>query len=210
MRRKKTSLLISAFTIAALIAVMNEGWAQERGQVQARITDVDVDDVRSPNYDADGYAKASSSREDWGVIVAEYEVRGGEDGWVDELTFEWNVLFLDGLVQRTVLSKAVTYLDIHEEDEHYAAVFIRPETISRYFHEGGKAPGERDMVVHIQIKHGGRRVNDFTLNEQSRLPDRWWTLGSEQINKVEHGLLSRDQTPFAPIDYDFYEYIKPE
>ncbi|MFW6414292.1 MAG: Amuc_1102 family pilus-like protein [Verrucomicrobiota bacterium] len=202
------------FLLGAIVLVLslsaNYGLAQRSREVQARINEIDVDDLRSPDYDADSYSGASPTSEDWGILVAEYEVRGGEDGWADDISLEWNVLFLDGRVSRTVLSKTVTYLDVHEEDEHYAAVFIRPETIRRYFDEGGEPPSERDLVVNLQIKHGGRSLDDLTLNEQSGLPERWWTLGSDQVNKVEHGLLSRDQTPFAPLDYDFYEFIKPE
>lgn len=202
-----STLMVTLFALLILAPASN---AQQQRQVRIQVDDIDTETRRSPRFSSvQGYSEASPQNEEWLITAAEYQIQGGERGWVDNLSFEWHMLMLNGDVPRVLMQKTVTYQDIYQEDDHYAVVFLRPKAIRRYYDEGGGI-SKRDIVIHLEIKHNGRTLTEENYNARSDLPERWWTFSPPKVNVVENGLLARPDTPFAPLDYDFYEFIKPE
>ncbi len=176
---------------------------------QFRLDKIEIDDdLLSPSYDASD-RQAGTRDLHWVQILAEYETLGGEDGWIDNLTFDWYVLLLEGRVPRLVMTESVTYMDVKSEEEHRAVVYIRPRPIMRYYDDRGRI-SRRDVIIHLDVKVGTFVIGSFDFPEQrpDDIPARWWE--SPRVNLIEGALLSRNKTPFAPLNYDYYEYIKPE
>ncbi|MCF7855337.1 MAG: hypothetical protein K9N51_11115, partial [Candidatus Pacebacteria bacterium] len=195
---------VFVFSVAAFNSV-----AQEAAQPRVAITDFDVEERETPDYTGLSHPNAGRAKEDWVQLYVEYTCVGGEDGWIDDLTFEWYVLLHGGKVPRLVMTETVTYMDVEsEKDEHHAVVYIRPQTIKRYFDERGRL-SPRNIVLHLDVKVGNFKVAeyDFPKSRPQGIPAQWWL--NPRVNMIENALLSRDKTPFAPLDYDFYEYIKP-
>ena len=206
----KTTAYLPVLTISLLTLLLPSlGSAQQERKVQAKIDSIDLEERTNPTFSAGGYSKATGQNHKWLIAAAEYQIRGGKRGWVDNVSFNWHMLILNGDVPRVLTHKTITYQDIYEEDDHYAVVFLRPNAIRRYHDENGNI-SKRDVVIHLEIKHNGRTLTEQTYNSQNDLPARWWTFSPPKVNVVEHGLLARPETPFAPLDYDFYEFIKPE
>ena len=202
-----STLMVALFALLILPAKIN---AQQQRQVRVQVDNIETETRRSPRFSSEqGYSEATPQDEKWLITAVGYEVRGGERGWVDDLTFVWHMLMLNGDVPRVLMQKTVTYQDVYQEDDHYAVIFLRPKVIRRYYEEGGKI-SERDIIIHLEVKHNGRTLTEENYNARSDLPERWWTFSPPKVNVVEHGLLARPETPFAPLDYDFYEFIKPE
>ena len=202
-----SALLTSLCLLATLTCSMVH--AQGRGDARIQFKEMDIRFQRSPDFKDDGYEKAQVADElEWLQIVVEYatETRGSE-GWLDGLTLKWHVLMLGGKTERLYFTETVDYMDIIDDDEHFAIVYLRPRAIRRHFEERGKVT-PRDIAVYVEALVNNVRVADYTYNKtRQNLPDNWWR--SPKLNKVDNALLSRDKTPFAHMDYDFFEAIRP-
>ena len=139
----------------------------------------------------------------WRQFMVDYDTR---EEWTDELTFEFHVLALglvDGKKAYSYYTARVSYIDIPEGRRHMATVFLRPNTIQRY----GKP-----AAFAVEIFHKGELVARES-EAATKLPEMWWkdakVVESELVSKRDNYLLNRAQTPFAFVDVDAYETIKP-
>lgn len=177
-------------------------------QPQIRVTGLDINTgLRSPTFDA--YDRQRPARQfQWVQIMAEFETRGGEEGWIDNLTFDWHVLLIDGRVPRLLFTESVTYMDVQSGETHNAVVYIRPRPILRYYHDRGRIT-RRNILVHMNVKVGNFVIGSFSFPEAppDPIPPRWWE--NPRVNLVQGALVSRDKTPFAHVNFDFYPYIRP-
>jgi len=208
MKTIKHSSIVTA-VCGIFLLVTAAAFAQENQRVRLRIEEIDLETRVTPSYEAQGYSQAANQGYEWLIMAAEYEVRGGQRGWVDDLSFTWHALMLNGNVPRVLMNKTVNYQDVYEEDTHYAVAFIRPSVIRRYYDESGRI-SKRDIVIHLEVKYNNRTLVEQAYNPKQGIPKRWWTFSPPKVNIVEHGLMSRPETPFAPLNYDFYNFIKPE
>ncbi|HRZ13746.1 MAG TPA: hypothetical protein P5567_14985 [Kiritimatiellia bacterium] len=136
--------------------------------------------------------QAMARTREWFQILTQYET---DPEWMDELTFTYYVLVRDkvGPQKGPVLFRGdVTYVTI-QEGKHMSDMYLHPSTLARY--------GEVEAVA-VLVTFRGQLV---AMESQPASNQRWW----EQLAPVEGFLLNRMQTPFAMIDFDNYEAIKP-
>ncbi|MBN2448794.1 MAG: hypothetical protein JXR77_00310 [Lentisphaeria bacterium] len=177
--------------------------AQDRTRV--RITGMKFRNVRTPKFDDTSNPEASAKSE-WLQCYLEYETEGGRDGWTNEITLEWAVLVWPGDKKPLLLTTSVTYVDI-EDGKHRAVVYVRPNFIRR--HTGAKSPNSNDFSAYVEVLVDGQRVARQEESRQRR-PRNWWQAKEPDVRRAEGELLPRTETPFAHMDYDFYEHIKPK
>jgi hypothetical protein len=58
------------------------------------------------------------------------------------------------------------------------------------------------------VRINGVKAETFRFPRE-RGSSEWWTEEPPKVSLREGELLSRGETPFAPLDYDFYEHAKP-
>ena len=85
----------------------------------------------------------------------------------------------------------VTYVNV-AKGKHLSDMFLHPSTLARL--------GRVEQVAVVVKAKGAVVATDST----AKTPN-WW----DRFSPVEGVLLSRAQTPFAVVDYDMYEQIKP-
>lgn len=202
MRRYSTTL--SGMALVSLV-VMSIALSAQAQDVRCRITDLDLRTVRTPQFQ-DSRFGSSGSRYEWLEAIVEYETDARRGEWTDEITIEWSLLVRPGDRRPLLLKRRVTYVDI-EEGDHHAAIYLRPGFVRRYTEQ--KTPNESDFAVYVEISAGGDRLARAEESKQ-RQPDNWWRAGEPNVKIVEGELLPRTETPFAHIDYDYFEHIKPE
>jgi hypothetical protein len=114
--------------------------------------------------------------------------------WIDELTFTYYLMARSKEAGKkyTMFRGEVTYINI-QKGEHKSDIYLHPSTLARYGEIEGIA-----VIVNAQ----GRMVAMESLPKSAQ---RWW----EQFPPVDGYLLNRMQTPFAMINFDDYEAIKP-
>lgn len=151
--------------------------------------------VSTPEYQLRKSQMVGRTR-DWYQIVVDYATA---PQWVDEATFTYYVLVLNkkaeqGVNPRTLFKGEVTYINI-ERGKHKSDIYIHPSTASRF--------GEIERVA-VQVSVGGRMVAMEGVPANT-VQQRWWESFSPQTGY----LLNRKETPFAMINFDDYEAIKP-
>jgi hypothetical protein len=217
---KKVSWMMAAGSVllcgTALVLWHSEAQAQgaSRGPVSATITKVDSAPVRSPAQTVTSHA-IDSSAPSWLQLTAKYTTKNGQgrdvdarSTWQEELTVEWYVLLTPrGRQGKPILMhRTVTYMDLDDKKrEHYADLYIRPAFIKRYC--GASFNGNsQEMKMYVQIKVGGQTLHKYTSDTVETA--KWWEWEPPRVELRHEELLTRDETPFAAMDYDYYEHIK--
>jgi len=192
--------IMAVFCFSQWAAAQRDRGGGDRGR--ARIVDVKINWVMSPAYQ-DKSTPRAKREDEWLQMMLEYETAGGDDKWIDELTFNWYVAVLPKEGKPILMERAVTYLDL-EEGDHYAAMYIRPGFVKR--HSGSKRINSRSIAVHVEAKLGEKEVKFDYM--KGKFPKNWWQSKEPHVVFKAGELLTRLETPFAPLDYDFYEHIK--
>jgi len=172
----------------------------QRSRERVQIRNIKFYNRKTPKYQDYSDPRAVSKKE-WLQIMAEYESEGGRDGWIDEITLEWHVL-----VQGTrtfLMHKTITYLDV-ADGRHHAVVYLRPQFIKRYGRN--RRISKNDLQVFLVVRVNGV-ASDYAFHPDRRPKIKWWELKPPRV-RIRDELLSRLDTPFAPLDYDFYEFIR--
>jgi hypothetical protein len=133
-----------------------------------------------------GFARQS----DWWRVVVEYETA---PDWVNELEFTYYVYMKDqsNKGNEVMFRSVVTYVNI-AKGKHVSDMFLHPNILKRM--------GRVEQVA-VVVKAQGAVV----AMESTAKTANWW----DRFSPVEGVLLNRGQTPFAAVDYDMYEAIKP-
>ena len=146
---------------------------------------------------------------DWLVFLLEYQTQGGtgksadgKPGWQDEVTVEWNILIPRKEGKDLLLRKKVTYVDVEDKKTlHLSDLYLRPAFFKRQMK--GVRPSE--IKYYLLVKVNGQTEVKYRFPERDT--SKWWEWEPPKVQMVDE-LQTRDQTPFASTDYDFFEAIK--
>jgi hypothetical protein len=167
----------------------------------------ELNNVPTPVYKTTSHAGATREY-DWLQVYTEYVVAGGEEGWLDELQLNWSVLVKTEKGLYLLFHAQATYQDVETDaNQHNAVVYIRPAIARRYC--GRDRISKSDVWVHVEAVADGRVVEKQDYGRSRPPAANWWQAKDNKAVKVLAGaLLTRDKTPFAPLDYDYYEHLK--
>ena len=202
---------VCASVLAVLAPVV---WSAEAPAVAAKagppvvsVERLNIAEIKSPDFQIKSFPTAKFT-DNWLQVMAEFKVEAGDQKWLDELTFDWYVLLLNGQTPRLLLSRSITYTDIEVGQVEHSMVYVNPRTLRRYYSERGRSVSERNVLVYLSVKMKNVKVGEFIFpkNPVTSVPTRWWE--NPQVNRVDNGLLGREQTPFAPLDDDFYPPVR--
>lgn len=191
----------AAITVAGLSVMVSLVQAQaNRVEIEA----IEFDEVRTPRYyRQSSHRKADSPQREWFQIGVKYKAHGGNDEWIDEVTFQWHVE-IQRPGQSLLLIRSATYIDV-EEGTHRAVVFIRPRFIERY--TGRRKLGRNEVRVMVRAFTNGE-LTSYYHYPPGRPSWEWWN--STNSERKDRELMLRHETPFAPLDWEFYQVLKPE
>ncbi len=145
---------------------------------------------KTPVFQTSMRTQSSARPPDWGRVVFQFET---QPDWLDELEFTFYVYVKDQSARgaEVMLRGVVTYLNV-AKGRHQADIFMHPSTLSRM--------GRPEQFA-VVIRHRGAVV----ASGSTATTPNWW----ERFPPVDGVLLTRAQTPFALIEYDAYNLIKP-
>jgi len=188
MRATRNSIYLFAVFIAGMLLVGANN-CNAQGQTGVQIRKIDGKKLQTPEYKVKVTGGQSAKRRTWFQITTEYE---SKPEWIDELRFVYYVL-VKGKREYKLFSDEVSYVNVEKGRTHDSVVYLHPSTLKRY--------GDVECVA-VLIYQQGRLVAS-----QSKPPkkQRWW----EQRTPITGYILNRMQTPFAMINFDNYEAIKP-
>jgi len=192
-RRAAAPMLILALLVAG--APLERAVAQQAPQVPLLVRKIAGGKVETPEYQIKKSQFAARTRQ-WFQIIVDYDTA---PPWLDEATFTYYVLVRSKNPEPnrppvTLFKGEVSYINI-ERGRHRSDIYLHPSTVSRF--------GEVERMA-VLVNVGGRLVAMDGL-PAGTAQQRWW----EQLAPQDGYLLNRMQTPFAMINFDDYEAIKP-
>lgn len=164
--------------------------AQEGPGRIVQIRKIEPSKVKTPEYQLLKGQFMATTR-DWFQVAVSYETA---PDWIDDLTFTYYVLMKPktGPTKYMLFKGDVTYVNI-QKGKHKSDMYLHPSTLARY--------GDVQQVA-VVLTTQGRVVAMESLPASQQ---RWW----EQLTPMDGYVLNRMQTPFAMINFDDYEAIKP-
>lgn len=196
-------VVIGALVVAFMVGAVPSGQAQYEG-ARVAVTDLDFDDPLSPSFRT-GVLGVTGTRQNWLQIALEYETDAEDGEWINEIVLQWTVALTAEGKRPVLMRRRVTYRSI-EDGDHYAVMYVRPKFIQHYFDRD--TVRDNDIRVYLEILADGNRATRFRYPERGRRA--WWQAGEPNVIIRDDELLTRNETPFAPLEYDYYEHIIPQ
>ena len=198
---------VAAVAVVGLVLALPVAAQTDAGKV--RVSKIQAQKIRTPFYRADVDARAQATG-DWLVFLMEYQTQNGtgrsadgKPGWQDEVTVEWNILIPRKDGKDLLLRRKVAYVDVEDKKAlHVADLYLRPAFFKRQMK--GVRPSE--IKYYVLVKVNGQTEAKYRVPERDT--GKWWEWEPPKVQIVDE-LLTRDQTPFAPVSYDFFEAVKP-
>ncbi len=214
---RRSLLLYAAAQMAICALLPGAASAQNEEEREPVRTQLEVKKLRvtereTPEYE-DELSQGRGSEMDWLMILLEYDTAVSRGEYTDELRFSWSVGIIPKGERPIVMKREVSYIDVEAGSRHYAVMYVRPRFLVRYY--GDERVRRNDIKVFLEVQdHNGEVIQRFHYPESSPKPVRkdvfWWQLPEPQIRRFDGELLTRLDTPFAPLEFNYYEYIKPE
>jgi hypothetical protein len=204
MRQALVNQLAHACFAIALLLCASLAAQDGRSRTRANVTRLEFNRLRSPYLKGTTTHSGAEPEYQWLQVFIEFDIQGGRNGWTDEVTVDWFVLVRPPDARPMLLQETTTFVDV-EDGKRHAAVYIRPGFIRRYC--GTRVPNESHFAAYAEVSAGGQRLTREEYS-RSRQPDNWWRAKEPQVRLVADELLPPAETPFAMLDYDFYEHPK--
>ena len=183
----------------ALLFVMLAAQTAQAQKMAAAIKDVKIGTVKTPDYKD----SKEPNKNYWCRVLVNFSTSGAK--WINELDVKWTVATFNADGKLVVMRETVTYEDIEDSRIHRACVYIKPTFPRKY--QNRSQFDTSSIAVFVELIYGGKRIAAYENGKVGKLPDKWY-------EKVQNGptlkgqLLPKSKTPFAPMDYDFFEHEK--
>ena len=150
---------------------------------------IEITAPTTPEYNITGGQNKRYKLGKWIEIEIPYETVPPE---IDELTFK-----VTALIENKLLDGEVTYVNIAKGREHYGVMYLSPKSIEKLT---GGAPLTPTAIVNVWVE----------VSRQGQVLGKASYKNTPQPNvpRVTGMLLTKNNTPFAPLYYDRYEEIK--
>lgn len=182
---KKAALFALSMVVAVAPAFCNKD--------EFAIKKIDVSFVSTPEYSVNPPARQVRSQK-WMVVETSFDAR---PDFTDELIFNYYIYF-----NKRLLVGQVTHVSIQKGRDLHSVAYVSPRSIARIL-EGRQVTASDIENVAVTINKPGIPAPVASLSYKPSRGD-WWT-----VMKQEPGfVLNKNETPFAPLSWDYYEAIK--
>lgn len=177
-----TACALLAFSLHVSAQAPAAAGAIKLGKVQPAV-------VKTPEFSVKSGAEKRTKPGDWLEIEVEFDTKGGE---IEELTLEYTAQ-----VENKLLEGQVTHVNIPVGREHYSVMYVAPRSLDKL--TAGKTLNHGSIQnVWIIAKIKGQIVDQAAFRP-APIPN---------LQKTSGMLLSKPETPFAPLYFDRYEATK--
>lgn len=180
----------------------------------------------TPRYQIQNYPTSGTTQR-WLEVSIDYLTpalkainNGMKYRWLDDVTMEVEVLFPAMVDSRKVMARATGSVDFWsiqmDGKRHYGIMLLQPQILARY--GLGRTYKEEDFVAKVSL-YRGRKLIFKTFSTHRKLSREKiiqafakysGKLKSAQYLELGEIILSRDKTPWAFVQYDKYDMIKPQ
>ena len=193
--------------VLAVIALSLQANAQQQN-TDFQIVSITPDLVTTPEY-AISYGpknkKVPKNKDFLELEVTfDWQPRAKDPQYLDDLTLNYYVLLKNKSKEYpkgTLLVGSVTHTAIPVAQGLNSVMYVSPRTLERFF--DGKPPTTVNAVVEdvgVTITKQGQLVAEKSWKGRGQ----WWS----SLQQVSGYVLNKNETPFAPLVWDYYEAIK--
>ncbi len=180
----------------------------------------------SPVFQVSNYSAANQSNCEWLVLNIFYNTPGGtkpnETVWLDDVSIEAEILFLADYQGKKVMSlvtgKTLYWSIAMDGKKHQEIMAVPPDIFKRYtLNPTFKTIPVVGRVIFYSKSRSILGGGYFYVNQSGTVTDKDIAGMFEKYNgpvsnslKIENMIFPRDKSPWASVQYDFYDLIKPE
>lgn len=207
---------ISAAILLTVFALTSQASAQQAAlNSEVQITKIEAGFVDTPKIGAAGYSKKSSSRPGaWLEVEVTFDRNAvpKEPKYAEELTFNYYVLLKNETSNEdkkpTLLTGSVIHTHVPQEKGLHSVMYVSPRTLARFF--DGKPPvNAQQSVTDVGVTVSGKNgLLAIATSKGTVKGDKGWWDNTAPFSPTPGALLNKNETPFAPLEWDFYEAIK--
>jgi hypothetical protein len=202
-------MIRSLFTAAFLLSSAVLAQAQAVANSPIKIIDIKIDpQALSPQYSITIGPQKQAKSQQWLWVEVTFTYQSHTPQPLPELTLNYYILLNDASAQNrngTLLTGSVTHTGIMPgTEDHHSVMLVSPQTLRQFF--GAKIPPitAATQAIGVTATINGQLVAELSNGKGKGHPG-WW-------NNFQQGpaglVLNKDQTPFAPLFYDYFEAIK--
>lgn len=176
-----------------------------------QITKIEPSMPSTPAISSDAAPKPTGMPKKWLVVDVSFnwKPRLATEKYADDVVVNYYILLANKSIafpQGTLLTGQVTHTAIpaNSQTELRSAIFAAPRTLERFFE--GKPPTSKETAIidiGVTISRQGQIVASKSLKSTT---GEWWP----QYPQTPGYLLNKNETPFAPLYWDYYEPIKKQ
>lgn len=185
----------------------------QAGRSPIKITDIKASLEKTPEFTIGIGPQRKAASQDWLWIEVSftYQAAARNAPPLDEITFNYYVLLGNTSAQNrmgTLLTGTVIHTGVTPgtaSDVHHSVMLVSPQTLKRFF--DGKAPSSIASTIQaigVTVSVQGQLQDELSIGK-GKGRSQWW-------NAFQQGppglVLSKEQTPFAPLFYDYFEAVK--
>lgn len=201
--------------LLALLVVSTSVWAQQAPlNSEVAITKIEPSLIESPKIPSSGYTKRTQVRPgSWLEVEVTFDrnVIPKAPKFADELTFNYYILLKNEHATEdkkpTLLTGSVTHVHVPQEKGLHSVVYVNSRALSKFF--DGKPPvNAQQAVLDVGVEISGKDgLLAISTSKGTVKGDKgWWTSGL--YTPTPGVVLNKNETPFAPLEWDYYEAIK--
>lgn len=202
-------MIRSLFTAALLLSTAVFAQAQAVANSPIKITDIKPSLESTPDFSITIGPQRKARSQQWLWIEVSFVYQSRTPQPLPELTLNYYVLLNDASPQNrlgTLLTGTITHTGVAPgTDVHHSVALISPQTLRQFF--GDRVPATAATAVQaigVTATVNGQLVAEESIGKGKGMKG-WW-------NNFQQGpaglVLNKDQTPFAPLFYDYFEAIK--
>jgi hypothetical protein len=202
-------MIRSLFTAAFLLSTAVFAQAQAVANSPIKITDIKPSLESTPDYSITIGPQRKAKSQQWLWIEVSFVYQSRTPQPLPELTLNYYVLLNDVTAQNrlgTLLTGTITHTGVVPgTDVHHSVALISPQTLRQFF--GDRVPataGTAVQAVGVTATVNGQLAAEESIGKGKSMK-AWW-------NNFQQGpaglVLNKDQTPFSPLFYDYFEAIK--
>jgi hypothetical protein len=191
-----------------LLATVAASAVQAQQNTEFQIVKITPDLVTTPEYSISYGPKNKKVTKNKDFIELEvsfdWQPKAKLPQFLDDLTLNYYVLLNNKSKEQpkgTLLIGSVTHTAIPQAKGMNSVMYISPRTLERFF--DGKAPGTVSSAI-VDVGVTVTKQGQLVAEKSWKGKGQWWS-NLEQVNGY---VLNKNETPFAPLAWDYYEAIK--
>jgi len=158
-----------------------------------QLSKISRDLITTPQFNYSGAEQLREAHERWLRVDVQF---AAAPDFTDELTFKYFIL-----INGKLLTGEVTHVNILAGREHHSVMYVPPHVLA-YIMQGRPANTTSVANIAVQLVQKAEVKDELSL---ARARPQWFA----ELPAAPGFILNKNETPFAPLFWDYYEQIKP-